>query len=222
MMLCYCCSTHYENSICGILGQKSLCWMSKSSPSINNQGVFMCCWLTHCWSVLSQKTINANCSKTCLEWPPLVSRKVVFQDRWSFQTGSVCMDSSERTFHWWENGISSQGVLFSGLIPDRFHCTQFMGHIFCLAPPLPKLAYIWLFILHLTGTASIFSVGLLQNTVKPVWNYPLWKDHPVWKDHFPVSENLYLPLDSMQTEPVWKDHFFLKSMVVVLSRFHCK
>ena len=45
-----------------------------------------------------------------------------------------------------------------------------------------------------------------ENTVKPVWNEVLWKDHPVWKDHFPISENVYLPLDSIQTEPVWNNH----------------
>ena len=44
------------------------------------------------------------------------------------------------------------------------------------------------------------------NTVKPVWNYPLWKDHPVQKDHLPVCERFYLPLDSTHTEPVWNNH----------------
>ena len=28
----------------------------------------------------------------------------------------------------------------------------------------------------------------------------------VWKDHFSVCENLYLPLNSMETEHVWNDH----------------
>ena len=47
---------------------------------------------------------------------------------------------------------------------------------------------------------------ILCNTMKPVWNNTLCKDHPVWKDHFPDLENFYLPLDPVQTEPVWKDH----------------
>ena len=48
------------------------------------------------------------------------------------------------------------------------------------------------------------------------WRYKYsetcWND-PLWKDHFPISENFYLPLDSMQNwtflqwPPVWKDHF---------------
>ena len=35
-----------------------------------------------------------------------------------------------------------------------------------------------------------------HGTVKPVWNNPP-------KGHFPICENSYLLLDSMQTEPVW-------------------
>ena len=48
-------------------------------------------------------------------------------------------------------------------------------------------------------------------TLKLIWNDPLWNDHPVWNDHFPVSENVYPPLDSMQTKPFWNDHQSLKT-----------
>ena len=62
-------------------------------------------------------------------------------------------------------------------------------------------------------------IQYIECTVKPVWNDPVWKDHPVWEDRFPVHENVYLPLASMQAKPFWndhlsKDHFFLTSKVV--------
>ena len=46
----------------------------------------------------------------------------------------------------------------------------------------------------------------IQYTVKLVWDDPYWKDHLVWKDHLLTSENVFLLLESKQTEPVWNDH----------------
>ncbi len=93
-------------------------------------------------------------------------------------------------------------------------------------PPVFRHA-IWV-----SSTFHCYFMNLLTlkiSTVKFVWNDPLWKDQFLWKDHFPIPENVYLPLNSMQSwtflerPPLWKklNHILLKFWVVVPDRFNC-